>query len=280
MAAIHEKGVIAWDGYPLHYSQTGFGSQLVLAFHGYGLSAAQMQVIANFLPEQYKLVCFDLPYHGDSQHHLEKIPDKQSLRAFAESVCAHFQVNQFSLLGYSLGGRFCLCLIETVPEYIQRITLLASDGLVFNPLYYMLTRTHLGTLIFKDFTQKPKRYLPIAKLLYRWNILHPSRYRFFRKYTQNPSDLTLLYNVWMSTRYLLPQYAQLRQCLLNFPISIQLIMGQKDPIIKPSYAIRFARLSPSIQVHWLSEGHNLLKNDIIPEIIPYLFPDLSAQIHT
>ena len=51
-----------------------------------------------------------------------------------------FAVDKVALAGYSMGGRVCLTITELLPELIDRVLLIASDGLVFNPLYFLLQK--------------------------------------------------------------------------------------------------------------------------------------------
>src|SRR5690606_27247452 len=102
----------------------------------------QFKVLEKALGQKYKIVSFDLFFHGDTQIQDSSVRNiRKGLQSvhFAEQI-AHFldvtypQVAKVSLLSYSIGTRMALCLIENMPQRIANIYLIAPDGIEANML--------------------------------------------------------------------------------------------------------------------------------------------------
>src|SRR5687768_15494147 len=141
MRMSYESGYIQLDNFELHYLKIGTGKKLLLAFHGYGNDASLFTHFDKYLSKDYTIYSFDLPHHGkshcDDKHALEKKDVIKLVNTLKREMC----VAQVSLMGYSMGGRICLTLVELMPDAIDMVVLIASDGLVFNKFYFFLTHT-------------------------------------------------------------------------------------------------------------------------------------------
>lgn len=267
-----QSGFFPLGNQQIHYLRWGTGSRLLLAFHGYGADASQFVSLAPFPEADYTLLSFDIPHHGHSVWIAGHTVSKKELTAFATQICQTFSVSQFALTGYSLGGRFCLCLAECAPQHVSNILLTAPDGLVANPLYILLTRTLIGKLLFRHFIKTPVPYRYLSERLCRKRWLHPARYRMMKQYTVSEADRIFLYHVWNDLRMLVPDYKLLKKHISRSGIPVHLFMGTSDHIIPAKLAEKFKAELNTVQVHLLDKGHILMDTDILPEIIPYLFP--------
>lgn len=274
MLSAPESGFLTLGRHRLHYLKSGSGKKFLIAFHGYGQDAAQMLFLAPEPAHRYTLLSFDLPYHGrtlwDSR---DLFWERETTVLFATALQRQFGIERWALAGYSLGGRLCLCLAEYTPASVERVTLLASDGLVKNHLYYWLTRTRTGGTAFRHFISHPVFYKQLAGALRYLHLLHPARHQLFLQCTRDPKALRQLYLTWRSMSRLLPCKQELQRHITKYQIPVHLFMGAYDRIIPPRQGFLFARDMPGTQVHLLKKGHQLLDKSTRPEIIPYLFAD-------
>lgn len=106
----------------LHYQCLGEGEPVVL-IHGLAANLAFWYPgIASALAQNYQVIVFDLRGHGHSSmpssgysnHHL--IEDVLGL-------LSHLRIEQFHLIGHSLGARISACLASTYPERVATLTL-------------------------------------------------------------------------------------------------------------------------------------------------------------
>jgi pimeloyl-ACP methyl ester carboxylesterase len=84
---------------------------------------------------------------------------------------------QLTLLGFSLGARIALTLYEANPEKVERLVLLAPDGLKVNFWYWLATQTWIGNKLFACTMQHPGWFLLFLKLLNKLKLVNSSIFK-------------------------------------------------------------------------------------------------------
>ncbi len=259
------SGYIELKGGKLHYLQMGSGKQLLLAFHGYNNDAGLFLPFERIIGHQYTIVSVDMPYHGKSQWMRGELN-----MAMMGELFLHFkstyEVNSVSLLGYSMGGRICLKLVEHFSRDIDKVVLMASDGLRFNFFYHFLTRTIIGKSLFKSFVEKPEKYTSLIDKLRKWQWIDESRYKFAMQYLQTPAKRQFLYNVWPAMSALVPLTSRVKANIRKQQIPVYLFMGDYDRVIPKQLAIAFCRDLPEARLQILDKGHWLMDSESVSAI--------------
>lgn len=266
------SGYVSTGENRLHYLAFGTGKRLLIAFHGYSNNASLFQPFESFLGTEYTIVSIDLPYHGRSAWPPQTPLHLADLRTLINNLCEQFGVNKFSLLGFSLGGRVSLFILEHLPERIESVLLAAPDGLAFNPLYYFVTRTYLGRRLFSSVLTKPERYFKLIDKLHERRFLDPSRYKFVTQYLQSRPARTFLGNVWPNLGNLIPNARKVKQAAAKYHIPLHIFMGRYDKIIPLKQAEVFSKGAPGVQLHILEKGHRLFDSGSVREMAQCLLP--------
>jgi pimeloyl-ACP methyl ester carboxylesterase len=261
-----QSGYVSLDSGRLHYLRMGTGKRLLLAFHGYGNNAGLFYPFQRFLKDDFTILSFDLPHHGKSVWDEGKLLHKKDLRDLAIHLLKEYQVDQFCLAGYSLGGRVCLTLTELMPDKVERVLLIASDGLVFNPFYYFVTKTLVGKRIFTKFLTNTGRYMRIVEWLRKKGWIDASRYRFAMYYLETEADRSFLLKVWPGMSMIVPDIKKLRTAILRHHIPVFIFMGSFDRIIPVLHAERFKKDLGSVQLFILEKGHRVFDADTLPQM--------------
>lgn len=116
-------------GQSVHIRQTGAGTGLPLVLvHGFGGSLTNWQLSQQVLASDRRVIAFDLPGHGKSST-LAKAPTLAHFATVTSHVLAGLGVRKAHILGHSLGGGIALSLLETYPEQVASLSLLAPAGL-------------------------------------------------------------------------------------------------------------------------------------------------------
>jgi pimeloyl-ACP methyl ester carboxylesterase len=255
------------NGHDWQYLKMGGGSKWLIAFHGYGEDATQFSLLVPYIQGDYTILSICLPYHGEGTWAEDTAIMKAELVMLTEALCKRYDFVQYGLLGYSIGGRVCLCLLEQVPEQVTQVVLIASDGLITHPYYYFLTQNILGQNMFKSFVERPDGCQTVLQWLRKKNMLDAARYKFISYYTHSDHSRQQLYKVWMSLRYLLPVYSKLCNILRNREIPMHLFMGAYDRIIPIAQAHTFCKaMQNAVQLHILEKGHDLLDPETLPMV--------------
>src|SRR5882757_6972898 len=149
----------------IHYSRWGTGNKILLCFHGYGESADSFAFLGDALGNEFTILAIDLPFHGRTEWEEGLIFLPDDLLAFLEKITAGLAgaAGRWWLLGYSMGGRVALSLMEKIPEKIGRLVLVAPDGLKMNPWYWLATQN------------------PAGRRLFRWTMRYPGWFFFVLK---------------------------------------------------------------------------------------------------
>jgi len=241
----------------LHFLQYGHGGKLALAFHGYAGNAAMFASFSRHLQDQYTIIAVDLPFQGKTVWPEGRDFTREHLITLVHFLLHRFGTEQLSLIGYSIGGRVCLQITELLPECVDRVTLIASDGLTTNFYYYLLTRTLIGRFIFEHSLKYSYRYMKLLGVLRRLRLINPILYRFVVHNINTEEKRHLVLSVWTGLSGLLPDHNKLKQEINKYAIPIRIFMGRNDKIIPAGNAVRFADGLNTVQLITLKKGHRL-----------------------
>ena len=130
----------------INYCRFGNGDKTLFCFHGYGESSDSFLFLENYLGKEYTIIAIDFPLHGKTDWKQQIfLPD--DLINIIELLKPSKQ--KISILAYSMGGRMALHLLQTIPQSIENIGLIAPDGLHLNFWYWLGTQTKMGNNLFK-----------------------------------------------------------------------------------------------------------------------------------
>ena len=259
------SGYISVGTEQLHYLQKGTGKKLLIAFHGYGNTADIFTDLSQALKLSHICISVDLPHHGKSSWGNLYFTEDHAI-ALVKALMLQFKTDKVSLLGYSMGGRVCLKLVETISGHIERLVLIASDGLKFNSFYYFLTRTRLGKILFESFLLNPKPYNVLIDSARKLRIVSKMKYNLAMRYIRDEDDRDFLLKVWQCMSYMIPDMSKLKYALTQHNIDIVLYMGREDTIIPVSLGKSFNKHIPTSELIILNKGHRMLDADTIPLI--------------
>jgi len=266
-----KQGYIAAGTEQLHYLQWGKGSQLLVAFHGYGNDAAVFEPLIPLLSDSYTIVSFDLPHHGKSAWTPGVALTEQWLTELIEALKATYDVSKVSLLGFSMGGRVCLSIVSRMPKSVARLVLIAPDGLTVNFYYYFFTNTYFGKKIFRHMLENPKPYFRIMNWLRDRNLVDSSRHKFAMHYLHTEESRRLLLRVWTDMSAIMPNPDRARMMIRMYSVPVTLFMGVHDKIMAPALGRKFVSGLKTAHLVILDKGHRLLERETAEQIAkPFL----------
>jgi len=250
----------------LHYLKWGTGKRLLLAFHGYGNEADIFDVFIPYLSNEYTILSFDLPHHGKSEWTKDKIFTKSDLVAMVDNLKAQYKVDKVSLMGYSMGGRVCLTIVQYIPSVVDKVVLIATDGLRIDYFYYFLTRTYFGRKLFKNELNAPTRFFTVIEWLKRKKMIDAHKYKFVMNYMKPEDSRRFLMQVWPGMSDLMPFPVKLKRAIRQYNVPISIFMGQHDRIMPPSLAEKFKTGLDTVHLYVLDKGHRVFDNENAQQI--------------
>lgn len=260
-----EEALYLQGGEQLYYLKMGAGKKILLAFHGYGNNAALFTPFEKYLSADYTILSFNLPYHGGHVWNGAEL-SINDLEVLLQHIQQQYLVDKVSLIGYSLGGRICLTITEHFPCMIEKVVLLSSDGMTFNPFYLFTTRTFLGKKMFLHLVDNPGMYLAILAVLKWLKLIREALYVFICNHLKTKADREFLLNVWCTTSAMRPHRNRLKMEVEKHDIPIWVYAGKSDSIIPVKHARRFVKKIKTAQMVILKCGHRTINVDTVPVI--------------
>jgi pimeloyl-ACP methyl ester carboxylesterase len=264
---------ITYQNTSLHYQFGGKGKRLLFCFHGFGESAEHFSFLESHLSDHFTLVAIDLPFHGSSRWNSNTPIDPPSLISLLEKIKEkhHFNQTAFELLGYSMGGRVSLSLLEVASEKIKKVFLLAPDGLKVNFWYWLATQTYLGNKLFSATIDHPRPFLLIVRSIHRFGLLNQSIHKYVQAHLHDSEKRKQLYLRWTCLRKFRPNLSIVRAKVLEKKIELVQLYGLHDRIILPNRGQQFANsIHPLGKVEIINSGHRFLEEKYAHAIVPHL----------
>jgi len=262
-----KSGFLQFNQSSIHYLRAGNGEKILICFHGYGESAAHFRFLANRLAHEFTFISLDLPFHGETAWHSGTL-DEGKLQSLIEQMLLQEQLPQsrIHLLGFSMGGRLALCLFEKIPMRVERLVLLAPDGLKLNFWYWFSTQTFIGNRCFKFTMSYPGWFLGMLRFGNKIGVINRSIYKFVEYYIHDEQVRDDLYNRWTCMRKCTPSLTAIKNQVRKRAIAVRLLYGKHDRIILPSPAMRFINGLSTARISMLDCGHQVLHSKNVEAI--------------
>lgn len=267
-----EQRQLAYKNSSIGYTRFGRGPKTAVCFHGYGETADSYNFLDKYAGDLYSFYSIDLPFHGRTDWKEGLLFTPGDLVAIITAITGEI-TGKMTLMGYSLGGRVALSLYQQNPAKVERMVLLAPDGLKVNGWYWLATQSWLGNKFFALTMKKPGWFFGLLKLLNKLKLVNASIFKFVHYYIGNAQVRQLLYNRWTCLRKLKPDRGLIREQVRASATPLHLLYGKHDRIILPSVGEKFRRgIEAHCRIDILHSGHQVLHEKHVKEILPALLP--------
>lgn len=200
------------EGLDLNYIIEGEGNPVVV-LHGWGCNIDTVIPIVNILKNKYKVYALDLPGFGKSQEPKD-VFDSFDYARIVKTFLEKMEINKAVFIGHSFGGKLSIILGSKYPEYVEKIVLIDSAGLIAirGPKYY-----------FKVYSFKSLRF--IYKHLFFWIKDDKRLEKFYKKFGSD--DYRNATGI-MRRIFVKVVNENLRPILKDIKVPTLLIWGDKD----------------------------------------------------
>jgi len=272
-----DNRLLSYKNSTISYYLFGNGPLLALCFHGYGEDGKSFEFLEKYISNKYRFISIDLPFHGRTEWKetndftntdLEQIVNEILKQNNFEPISSN---NKLSLIGFSLGGRIALSFCQLQPSAIEKMLLLAPDGLKMNFWYWLSTQTTFGIRIFSFTMNHPGWFFTFLKALNKLRFVNTSIFKFVNFYIGDKEVRQLLYKRWIALRKLKPGISYIKSCIVKFNISARLIYGKHDRIIIPARGKKFRKgIEKQCSITVIPSGHQVLHEKHVEEIMSAL----------
>jgi pimeloyl-ACP methyl ester carboxylesterase len=237
---------------PLFPKNFGNGQKQLIVFHGVGQHLTVFQELSNHSSE-WKIWVFPLIFVEDESIILKNTP--YLYVEYFKNWLSEQNIQKFSVLGYSLGAKPALAIFKSFSHQIEKIYLIAPEGIKENFWYQFATNTILGQFLMQKLIKKPSILQKCIRFAEKIALLPHSTAKIALSQTHSVEKLS---NVWQS--WMLYRKFQLDDSTLNLlqkdSQKCVIYLGKKDQLTQNKAIVNWChQFSPPILVVWL-EGHH------------------------
>ncbi len=259
------KQTITYNEHQVAYQKYGNGPSYIFAFHGAMQSGDDFSFLKNTL-DNFTIIAFDLPFHGDTQWKAPKLYKGDILDLFS-FLLTHFQVEKVHLIAFSIGAKVANVIALHASKNIHSIVFLAPDGFKENLWYKFVTQNHYGEKLFAHVKKHPDNARKLVLLASRLRLINKEQKVAYLKSASRPSFLHQLYAVWHAWQPLKTNIHSALNELKTANIPLTVIIGSKDTTIPFKIFTSFKKNYSFINWHVLPHGHQRIRQESVPAIL-------------
>jgi pimeloyl-ACP methyl ester carboxylesterase len=268
---------LSYKNSTIGYYRFGSGPKQAICFHGFGEDATIYSFLSKYVGNQYTFYAIDLPFHGKTEWNDGLNFTLSDLTQIIEEILNQNNSGvgtanyKLTLIGFSLGGRVALSLCQVMPEKIEKLVLLAPDGLKINFWYWLATQTWVGNKFFHFTMIHPGWFFGFLKMLNKLKLVNASVFKFVNHYIGDTELRRILFARWTTLRKLKPGITLIKSFVRKNDIQVRLLYGKHDRIILSSVGERFQKgIEEQCTLTVIHSGHQVLHEKHAEEIVPAL----------
>jgi pimeloyl-ACP methyl ester carboxylesterase len=228
-----QENFIHYKKHLLHYVKTGNGKDPLLVFHGFGQDHTLYIPLLRSLSKKYTLYIIDLFFHGKSEWNEGERPlEKETWNKIIGVLLAEQQIASFSIMAYSLGGKFALATLEGHPKQLKEIFLIAPDGISTSFWYSLATWPIVLRKFFRSMIFQHERFVMIAQNLNRLKLVDKGLIRFADYQMNSQAKRERVYYSWVVFRHLKFDLKKIGRLINENDIRLTMIVGKYDKVIR------------------------------------------------
>lgn len=264
-----ENIILSYKKSQINCVKAGTGKELLVAFHGYGERSSLFLPLARKLPDRFTLYAIDLPIHGQSRWRGKKIIGEDFIWIVREILKKEDAV-RCSLMGFSLGGRIALYLVEKVPHLVNHIYLIAPDGIVSSGIYRSIQRVPdtIKRLTFRFLVNSWSARL--AKRLYLRGWLNHHNYRFSEVHFATRQKRRRLLIYWMALNDFDPNWKLVREIIKKHQIKMRVFLGTHDEVIPTAAGRVLTEGVDDAEVVFINSNHKQINRAFFKRVDEFL----------
>lgn len=263
-------GKLVFGDAVLSFSKLEGGEKILLLFHGFGQDHTAFDSWHQELKAHYTIYSFDIFYHGLS-HRSNTFLLPEEWRDIFQAFLRQESIKRFSIIGYSLGGRFTIVTSFYFSDKIDQTILIAPDA-IYQNFWYGLANTALGNKIFKSLMNEESAVFPgFVSFLDAITLKKFPIVRFAKKVLSLPGNRNRVYHTWTFFRTLKIEKKRVLEHLNDLSNNWLIVLGSRDKIIQENLIKHYFHSTSKVDFSTLDVGHNHLiekfESDIKSELI-------------
>lgn len=259
--------LLQFDKGQLAFQKFGHGPSVLLAFHGFGQTHHVFAPLGKRLESRFTVFALNLFFHGNSTYNhdqpLTKTAWQQLIRAFLEAQ----RIERFSVLGFSLGGRFALATAEGFAYRIDQLILIAPDGITNSFWYKLATQSVIGRGLFRYTLNHLTQLNQFGYTLVRVGLLNESIMRLVNYSLNTAQQRERVYQSWINFRRIHPHLSVISNLLNKHVTHVQIFTGAFDRIVPGTYMLPLTSKLRRYELTVFKTGHHRLIDLTVEQLV-------------
>lgn len=235
----------------------GNGPAVMLAFHGFGQDSTAY-VPFHQLGDEFTVYAIDLFLHGESQGTPGPLLTKADWQQLIGDFLHVQDIDRFLLVGFSLGGRFALTVLEAFANRIDQLWLIAPDGITRSVWYRAATTTPAGRWLFRSGLRHLSALNRVGHALVQMGLLNRTAMRFAELSLATPEQRKMVYDTWTQFRRIRPDLNAVADLLNTHSVTVRFFTGAFDRIVPGRYILPLTNRLRQYKLTVLKTGHTHL----------------------
>ncbi|MFY0625019.1 MAG: alpha/beta hydrolase [Reichenbachiella sp.] len=250
----------------LEYCLYGDKNEYLIAFPGFGESYEVFETLAMELSNISVLSINPYFLGGSKRNAKGKYLKNDEWKITLGELLKYLKINRFSVLGFSLGGRFAISTFSSFENSMDHLILVAVDGIEKRFIYELATFPLGMQQLFFFLMKKPKLLFSLVKLCDSIGIMNSYNVKFVMSQLESEEARMSVFYSWISFKELRISRKKLAQRMSNSIVKGALIFGQKDKVVGVRNHHKFLSDVKNVEILNLPYGHYKLVENGLPEI--------------
>lgn len=234
-------------GEKIAYSIQGKGRTIVM-IHGFLGSKSLWEPLANRLKKRFRVICIDLPGHGNSNC-VGYLHDMEMMADLLASLLSELKIRKSVIVGHSLGGYVSLAFAEKYPDKIHAMVLINSTA-NSDSKERLNSRDQLISIVKKNKSKAVQALVP------SFFVGDTAKIKRLKKKYLRVANLCSTRGIVASIEGM--KVRKEREIVLKFaPYPYLFIVGGKDPILNPEVLKKQANLGEFGSILELSDSAHM-----------------------
>ena len=245
----------------------GDAKRLLVALHGFGESSRAFLPILDFYAEQYKVIAIDLPAHGSTNWQAARFT-LQDFIDILQQLMDTEKIEKVNLIGHSFGARLAMRIAVEQPAWLDKLYLLAPDGISTKGLSTILKYGRRIDTIITGLLNRPKLLFRLAKTLHLIRLIPSSSLAFLSNQMSNEQKRSRILLYWQTLWDLHIDKKRFAQLIDRYTIALEVYVGTDDKIVDKVMIQQFLTTIPSAKyVEVPKAGHRIMGDQLMKLIL-------------
>jgi len=209
--------------------------------------------------DEFTFYVLDLPFHGDTKIDDPLMPlNTTHVVEIIQNLKNESDITQFSLIGISIGAKLAIQVVLNFAHEIEKLILIAPDGIKENFWYRFATGYRLSRALFKQiiYSNKVPNLVALGKSI---KLLDAKTAAFITHSVKSIDDRKRVFNTWCYLRNLKVDVDLIAKLLNDHSIEVVFVVGENDRIIpKTSITKLSSKIDHAEILEMKAEHHHIL----------------------